>query len=554
MRKKLILLGIDGGTWNLIKPLKDEGQLPTFQELTELGTEGTLISTIPPNTHPAWTSIFTGTNPGKHGIADCIIRKDNSIFSVATSKDRMVDSVWQILSNFGLRSIVVNDPVTYPPEKINGILTTGLCTPHGSQNFVYPQELRSELNKVVGSYECDIPIDFDEMVATNKDKAYERLVEFAEKTVKCSLYLARNYEWDVLAVIFTSIDRVQHFFWNDNRYVKNHYKWLDAAVKKFLELEPDANIIGVSDHGFGPLTRCFYVNNWLFSLGLLKLKKSTIRSWMSRHGLTYTRIVRELLKIKAYSMVAKLTPHWIKSRIPISNHEEKASIHYDESIAYVLNTNGGIFINERILNKHEKRKWRDRVFVNLRKVIDREAPVISDIFYNNEVLQGPYIHRGADVLLLTREGYEISSYLYPSGMFGPPIITKARRTGTHRPKGIFFGYGPYIKKGYRLNSYVHTWDITPTLLHMLGLPIPDYMDGRVLKEIFRKGTMPDKSPVKSQKYNKFKTGKLLKKLTPGLQIGGSKIRNLPQEEVYRKDLDRSNCQTTDGKRGNALLE
>ncbi len=512
MRRKLILLGIDGGTWKLIKPLKDEGLLPTFQELTLQGTEGTLISTIPPNTHPAWTSIFTGTNAGKHGIADMMIRKDKSSFGLAASNNRMVDSVWRIMGNFGLRSIVVNDPVTYPPEKINGIMTTGLCTPFGSQNFVHPQELRDELNSVAHSYECDIPIDFDEMVAANKNKAYERLLEFAEKIAKCSLYLARNYEWDVLAVIFTCTDRVQHFFWNDNRYIKNHYKWLDTTVREILELEPDANIIGVSDHGFGPLAKCFYINNWLSLLGLLKQEKSTLRSLMSRFGLTYQRIVQMLLRLNLYQAVAKLTPGWIKSRTPISDLEKKASVYYDKSIAYSLNTNGGIFINDEMVNEREKEKCERLVFANLQKVIDKGAPVISHVYYNNEVLRGPHAHRGADVLLLPREGYEISSRLYPSGMFGPPITTKAPTTGTHRPEGIFFACGPHIKKRCMLNSNVNTWDIAPTILHMLGLPIPDYMDGRVLKEIFRKGTILDKRPVKLQKYSKFTKAKLLRKL------------------------------------------
>lgn len=502
MRRKLILLGIDGGTWKLIKPLEEQGYLPTFHELTDQGTEGTLISTIPPNTHPAWTSIFTGTNPGKHGITDFMIRKNHSSFGVATSKDRMVSSVWRIISNFGLRSIVVNDPVTYPPEKINGVMTTGLSTPFGSENFVHPQELRDELNRVAHSYECDIPIDFDGMVITNRNKAYERLLEFAEKIARCSLYLARNYEWDVLAVIFTSTDRVQHFFWNDDRYVKDHYRWLDATVRKFLELEPGANIVGVSDHGFGPLTRCFYINNWLSSIGLLKLRKSAIRSLASRFGLTYGRIVKILLRLKMYQTLAKLTPIWIKSRTPISDIEKKASVNYDKSIAYTLNANGGIFFNERLVNEREKEKWKRTVFVNLQNVNEEGARVMSHIYYNNEVIWGPYKNRGSDVLLLPREGYEISSHLYPFGMFGPPTTTRAPLTGTHRPEGVFFAYGPYIKKRYKLDCNVYPWDIAPTLLSMLGLPVPDYMDGRVLKEIFREGTVRNSRPVKLRKYNK----------------------------------------------------
>jgi predicted AlkP superfamily phosphohydrolase/phosphomutase len=510
MRRKLILLGIDGGTWELIKPLRERGYLPTFQELTDQGTEGTILSTIPPNTHPAWTSIFTGTNTGKHGITDFMIRKGHSNFSVATSKDRMVDSVWRILSNFGLCSIVVNDPVTYPPEKISGIMTTGLSTPPGSQNFVYPHELKDEINRAVHSYECDIPIDFDRMVAANRDKAYEKLVEFAQKITKCSLYLARNYEWNMLAIIFTSLDRLQHFFWNDKRFIKKHYKLLDATVKDFLELEPDVNIIGVSDHGFGSLTKCFFVNNWLSSMGLLKLERSNVRSLMSSFGLTYARIGQALLRLRLYPATAKLIPDWVKNKIPTSDHERKALIQYDKSIAYALNTGGGIFINRNLVNDYQR--FKRMLFDNLQEVSDEGSPIASQVYYDNEVRWGSHTSRGPDILLIPREGYEVSSQLNPSGMFGPPIATETTRTGTHRPEGIFFAYGPHIKKGYELKRNVFTWDISPTILHMLGLPIPYYMDGRVLKEMFRRGTKPDTSPVRLQKYRRFTTEKFSRKL------------------------------------------
>jgi len=496
MRRKLILLGIDGGTWKIIKPLKEEGHLPTFQEIVDEGIHGTLTSTIPPNTLPAWTSIFTGTNPGKHGITNFTIRKDHTNFSVATLKDRMVDSIWRILSNLGLRSIIVNDPVTYPPEEINGIMTTGLCTPPGSQNFVHPRELKDELDRVTNRYECELPLDFSKIAATSKNKAYERLAEFANKIARASFYLAKNYEWDVLAIILTSIDRLQHFCWNDGHFIKDHYKWLDLIVREFLNIEPDANIVGVSDHGFGQLTKCFYVNNWLSALGLLKLKKSTISSLMSRSGLTYHKIAQVLLRIGMYQATAKLTPAWIKGRIPSSVFEKDALIDYANSSAYSVGFNGGIFINRK--NNCENEGLKDMIFRNLRQVNDRGVFPVSNVYRNDEVLWGPYVHRGPDIFLLPHEGYEVSPRLSSFGIFGLPMAR-----GTHRLEGIFIAYGPDIKKGYKLNFHFQTWDIAPTLLHTLGSPIPDYMDGKVLKEIFKEGTLPHIRPVKLQKYSEL---------------------------------------------------
>jgi len=64
------------------------------------------------------------------------------------------------------------------------------------------------------------------------------------------------------------------------------------------------------------------------------------------------------------------------------------------------------------------------------------------------------------------------------------------RAGKHRPEGVFMAYGQDFKEN-RLGTSIYTWDIAPTALHLLGFPIPDYMDGRVLKEVFKEGSSPD---------------------------------------------------------------
>src|SRR5574341_1564863 len=170
MKKKVILLGIDGGTWRLIDRFIEEGVMPNFSYLLQKGARGTLISTVPALTLPAWTSIFTGVNPGKHGITDFLIRL-NGKFELATSNYRQSESLWKIVGRSGLRSIVVNDPTTYPPEKIDGIMTTGLLTPPYS-NYANPPEIAQQINNLVGGYEPDLPPDYYELAATNKEKAY----------------------------------------------------------------------------------------------------------------------------------------------------------------------------------------------------------------------------------------------------------------------------------------------------------------------------------------------------------------------------------------------
>src|SRR3989304_4906039 len=69
-RNRLILIGMDWGTFKIIDPLIKEGKLPNLQHLIREGTRAVLKSTIPPLTPPAWVSLMTGVNPGKHGLFD----------------------------------------------------------------------------------------------------------------------------------------------------------------------------------------------------------------------------------------------------------------------------------------------------------------------------------------------------------------------------------------------------------------------------------------------------------------------------------------------------
>jgi len=67
---KLVIIGIDGGTYSIIDPLIEKGALPNLRRLIKSGVKGILKSTYPPLTAPAWVSFMTGENPGKHGFFD----------------------------------------------------------------------------------------------------------------------------------------------------------------------------------------------------------------------------------------------------------------------------------------------------------------------------------------------------------------------------------------------------------------------------------------------------------------------------------------------------
>lgn len=112
---RVLVIGIDGGTWDLFKPLIDEDKMPHLGKLLNNGAHGILMSTIPPVTAPAWSSFLTGKNPARHGVFDFIdwdgkLRKEKLVSS------QSIHGQWfpEILSKQGKTVGLINVPLTYP--------------------------------------------------------------------------------------------------------------------------------------------------------------------------------------------------------------------------------------------------------------------------------------------------------------------------------------------------------------------------------------------------------------------------------------------------------
>jgi len=488
-RTKLVLIGIDGCSFNILKPLVKDGCLPTFEEIMKEGCHSPLISTLPFNTLPAWTSIFTGVNPGKHGITDGIIR-ENGQYKFVNYKYRMVDSLWAILNRYGLNQIIVNEPVTYPPEKINGIMLTGFLTPPQSKNFAHPQSIMDEINKVCHNYEPDLPLGFEEVIAKDKNEGFRMISSFAEKIFQAAMYLAKNYDWDMLSITFTSTDRLQHFYFYDSKYIREHYQLLDKFINTIISIENEANVIIVSDHGFGPLNKFFFVNTWLKDQNLVVENKSILNALFPRLGLTYKKLVSTLTKMRLYKLVSKVTPMSIKRSIPLNTFD--SVLDFSKSLVFSLSSpNGGLFVNNTSFGKDQF----SSLIEKLSLLTVNGEKLVENLYLRKDVMWGPYTYRAADIFLIPKYGYEISHRLAPIHLSTPETFDDIR-TGTHRPQGVFIAYGTDISKGAKLKEPLFTWDIAPIILHMLNLSIPNYMDGHVKKEIFKKGSELAIKPIK----------------------------------------------------------
>jgi predicted AlkP superfamily phosphohydrolase/phosphomutase len=105
-------------------------------------------------------------------------------------------------------------------------------------------------------------------------------------------------------------------------------------------------------------------------------------------------------------------------------------------------------------------------------------PVVSRVWTREEAFDGPFMDHAPDLTLTLRDGGLIS--ILPSKS---SVKQREEVSGTHRMEGTFMAKGPGILQGTRLYA-LSILDVAPILVHSLGLPIPEEMEGRVPAEIF----------------------------------------------------------------------
>lgn len=137
--KKVLLIGIDAFEPKIVEKLWQEGKMQNFRKLSEQGSFSRLETTIPPETPVAWSAAATGMNPAAFGIFDFIKRdaetylpklnlavEKQGIFGTEYESAMKGKPFWQITSEKGIPTTVIRWPVTFPPEKVEGRMLSGL--------------------------------------------------------------------------------------------------------------------------------------------------------------------------------------------------------------------------------------------------------------------------------------------------------------------------------------------------------------------------------------------------------------------------------------------
>lgn len=497
-QKKIIVIGLDGATWDVITPWIEEGVLPTFQRICATGTWGVLKSTNPPLTTPGWPAFFTGKNPGKHGVYDFLEPQGDRISTGAMVR---TETLWEILSRSGKRCIVQNVPVTFPARKINGIMITDMMAAPG-EVFTHPAELTAELN----SEEYKIDVLFDRPKEKKKEEVIALVNEIEQNHMEVFQRLLKEHEWDFAMLAITGPDRLQHYYWDDKPVLQAHYQLVDQMIGKLMdEYGDDCAFVFLSDHGFCSKTTELDLNLWLEQQGYLawkkaeagqtdkaaenwqeqqyyKTKTTSLKKRLQQLGITHELIQRHWLLKK----LSKLIPRHVRKKLGKQVAQSARVIDWSRTVASIpTGIVRGINLNlvgrdaHGIVAQVDYERVRGEIIAELAQIrTPSGGRVFNAVLTREEAYIGPFVNEAYDIVFELEDASVLPVAKKNKSLFSP-----SRHAGYHHEDGM------YALCGHGFTSLQNQpraklEDLAPTILHYFDLPVPSDMDGRVIQDAF----------------------------------------------------------------------
>jgi predicted AlkP superfamily phosphohydrolase/phosphomutase len=479
-KKRVFIIGLDGASWTGLNPLLEKGLMPHLKSMINKGTSGILESVIPPATAPAWSSFQTGKYPSKHGVVDFFMYKPWSYETEFTTSAHIKGhTLWKLLSDAGKKVIAVNVPMTYPPEKVNGIIIPGFDTPDTSSQSTHPEGILDEIEKKMGAYRR-YRLGWNDKIFKEKglNALIDELISYTETQVESVSFLMQEYGWDVCMYHFQVTDALQHHAWDlvdqgDDAYkdkpaaekqlVQDFYRRIDDKIGGLVDRAgPDTNIVVLSDHGFQTMRRNFYVNQWLRDKGYIRENRAYFALRVLDNIVAMGKKLHlPVLKDMAYPL----------RKSPMRNLK-KIDFKRSRAYAYSYNTNYCLIVVNKDLEDATEPLRKD-----LEELIDGGKKIVAAVtpWYDGAT----EYNFSTDLVVEFSKGYAIMQKISAS-KHSP--FREATEAGAHELEGLFCIAGGNIKKG--LTAKARLVDIMPTVLHMTGCSIPDDLDGMVMHEIF----------------------------------------------------------------------
>ena len=504
-----LLVGIDAGCRSVLDPLVEAGALPNLASVFETGVVGRLESQIPPWTPSAWPSLYTGVNPGKHGVFG-FLAFEGYDWDVVNATHVREPSLWELLDSRGESSVVVNAPVTSPPAEIDGAVVPGYTAPEDPD--CQPEGLLAEIRSAIGDYRVYAPREVDEAEAV---EWYRRLVAMRGEAFR---YLADRFDPEFGFVQFQQTDTVFHEFPGDDEKVRAVYEAVDEQVGEILSACDPDTVVVASDHGMGEYTgHEFRPNEFLRRRGLVETttEGEGMPTWSTiaddqlqagnsgdgatddpgRSTPTDSTVERALAGLASVGVTAQRVEaaldavglaEFVAERVPDDLARTAAEqVDFPASQAYARDRiELGVRVNlagrepAGTVDPEDYERVRDRLVDLLSGVETPDGePVFERVVRREAVFSGPHVEAAPDVITVPREYDEFLSTRVGGDAFGRPS-----EPYNHKRDGVVALAGAGVDPDADLAD-AHLFDVAPTVLATLGRPASDRMDGSVLPPV-----------------------------------------------------------------------
>jgi predicted AlkP superfamily phosphohydrolase/phosphomutase len=431
--------------------------LPNLRRLMDGGTYGRLTSTIPAITVPAWASMMSSRDPGELGFYGFRNRADHTYenMTIANGRSVKVDRVWNTLSRAGREVVTVGIPQTYPVTPVNGCMISCFLTPSTQSEFAYPATLKQEIAGLVGEY----PFDVAQFRTENKEHLLAQVYDLADRQHRVVKHLMTTRRWDFFMHVDMGVDRMHHGFWRyfDERHpghetgnpyadaIRDYYVHMDRLIGERLELlDDDTAVLVVSDHGAKPMVGGIAFNEWLKQEGYLVLE------------------------------------HQPDGIVPL----EKCEVDWSRTRAW---GSGGyyarLFLNVRgrepdgVIDPVDYEEVRDGLIERIAAITDPNGNPIGSVAYKPDEIYQEVRNIAPDLIVYFGDlSWRSVGSLGLSG-----VHTFKNDTGpddaNHAQEGLYIYYHPKAK-GQGCGPGRHLMDVAPTVLDLVGVPVPPEMQGR----------------------------------------------------------------------------
>ncbi|WP_049990396.1 alkaline phosphatase family protein, partial [Natrinema salifodinae] len=487
----------------VLEPMFESGDLPTLRRLFDGGTAGPLESQIPPWTASAWPSLYTGKNPGKHGVYD-FLSFDGYDWDVVNASHVRERPVWELLSDHGHSSVVVNVPVTHPAREFDGALIPGLTAPE--EPGCHPEGILEDVKLACGGEYWIYP-----QSSPHPDRSiegYERTVELRGQAFR---YLCRRFSPEFGFVQFQQTDSVFHERPGDKRAIEAVYREVDRQVAETIERTDPENVLVVSDHGMGKVSGDeFRVNEFLRDRGDVSARSGGegmpdwSKSWendllegaeagdhepspleramnlAAKVGLTTQRVASALDYVGLKEPIGKRVPN---DMIRAASEQ----VDFPNSRAYVRSKSElGVRINlegrepNGQVPESEYEAVREALIEELSAVRTPDGEPMFDAVEPRETFfEGPHVDRAPDIVTVPAAFDNAIAADLGRERFGEPM-----EPWNHKRTGVIAAAGSAFDESAAIGDAT-IFDVAPTICSLFDVPIDVAMDGTPLPVVDR---------------------------------------------------------------------